>query len=979
MLVEDLQRFWWAARRKPLEAFLMPVAAAEGRLLCRDCSLVSLFRIDGTRALTGKEELDRFVDIAARRLNSRFTAPGHAIHVTFERVEDRDVLSEACEELRRKGERLGLDLGDVMAERSRRPPPALETVLLACWTRPSAASPVEAKRDRRERKKRMRSWLPDAGESQCAAAGLDSLAPRHDAVLEAIESMLAECGLVSTRLGSEEAVRAVRRGVDAATGPGWRPRTAEDEVVSRVSEPEDWGEFPPALAPQILDREPECLGGGVALGERLYGTLDMCLGPRNPRPFSELLERLSGFPFRLSMLAEGGGLATIGAKSARIASSFLAFSSSDTRAARDGFEEVAKVADDAQAVVRFRVSLTTWVEREEGWDALVRRLSQVQQLAEGWGECVFSPLVGDPVEAIAGTIAGFACGGTAPAAFVPFREVLGLWPVGRPAPLSDSADHVFRSLDNKMLPFSYTTGGDYLFELIHGLPGRGKSVLMNCLTLAHVLQGERLPLAVTIDIGPSSAGLISMIREALPESRRREAGWFRLRMTPDYAINPCDTPLGCRAPLPAGRAFLENLLGVILTPPGGDGVPDGMRELIGPVLAAVYGMRSDERAGGEPHAYSEGRDVDVDHALRGHGCRLPDRPLWWDVVDALFMAGEPEIAACAQRYAVPVLSDLISAVREPAVQGVIEKARYGSGGEPVTAAFIRVLTGLAASWPALFYPSAFDTGGARVAAVDLSEVAPTGSAEADRQSAVFYMVARELLTRDWWTHPDEMEGVPALYREWHVARARDLREAPKRIAYDEFHRTAGAPAVRAQVDRDVREARKMRVRMVLASQSLTDFGAGLVERANRYWILGVGGEAAELRDLSEVFGLSETAGDVVRHELNGPGPRGAPALLIAEDGRGRFEQVVVNALGPIELWALNTSPRDVALRERVGRHLSPAATRAALAARFPGGTAASELREAETRGEQGFVDRIAAEVVDMARSAPEGRVSGTAA
>ena len=162
-------------------------------------------------------------------------------------------------------------------------------------------------------------------------------------------------------------------------------------------------------------------------------------------------------------------------------------------------------------------------------------------------------------------------------------------------------------------------------------------------------------------------------------------------------------------------------------------------------------------------------------------------------------------------------------------------------------------------------------------------------------------------------------------------------------------------------------------------QSLTDFGSGLVERANRYWILGVGGEAAELRDLSEVFGLSETAGDVVRHELNGPGPRGAPALLIAEDGRGRFEQVVVNALGPVELWALNTSPRDVALRERVGRHLSPAATRAALAARFPGGTAASELREAETRGEQGFVDRIAAEVVDMARTAPEGRVSGTAA
>ena len=979
MFLEDLQRFWWEARRKPLECFLMPVAAADGWLLCRDCSLVSLFRIDGSRALAGEGELERFVDIAARRLNSRFTGRGHALHVTFERVEDRAVLEEACESLRRKGERLGLELSDVMAERSRRPPPALESLLVACWTRPSAASPVEKKRDSRERKKRLKAWLPDTAESQCAQAGLESLAPRHDAVLEAVDSMFGECGLIAARLSSEEAVAAVRRGVDGVTPVGWRAYMAGDGAHPRAAEPAEWGVFPPPLAPQILDREPERVGSGVALGERLYGTLDMTLGPRNPRPFSEFLERLSGLPFRLSLLLEGGGLGTVGAKAARIGAAFLAFSSDDTRAVRDGLDEVGRVAADAQAVVRLRVSIATWVAREEGPDALVRRLSQVQQLAEGWGECVFSPLVGDPMEALAGTIAGFACGGTAPAAYVPFREVLGLWPVGRPAPLSDGADHVFRSLDNKMLPFSYATGGDYLFELIHGLPGRGKSVLMNCLTLAHVLQGERLPLAVTIDIGPSSAGLISMIREALPESRRREAGWFRLRMSAAFAINPLDTPLGCRSPLAAGRAFLENFLGVLLTPPRGDGVPDGMRELVGPLIEAAYEMRSDERAGSEPHFYTEGRDGEVDEALTSHGCRLPERALWWDAVDALFMAGEPEIAARAQRYAVPVLPDLISAVREPAVQGVVKEARYGAGGEPVTDAFIRVVTGLASSWPALFHPTAFETGGARVAAIDLSEVAPTGSAESDRQSAVFYMVAREMLTRDWWTHPDEMEGVPPLYREWHVARAHELREAPKRIAYDEFHRTAGAPAVRAQVDRDVREARKMRVRIVLASQSLSDFGHGLVERANRYWILGVGGEAAELSELSEVFGLSETAAEVVRHELNGPGPGGAPALLIAEDERGRFEQVLVNAPGPVELWALNTSPRDVALRDRVSRQLSPSGTRAALAVRFPGGSAVGEMRDAEKRGERDFVDRIAAEVVEMARRAPEGRMPGAAA
>ena len=215
----------------------------------------------------------------------------------------------------------------------------------------------------------------------------------------------------------------------------------------------------------------------------------------------------------------------------------------------------------------------------------------------------------------------------------------------------------------------------------------------------------------------------------------------------------------------------------------------------------------------------------------------------------------------------------------------------------MTQAFARVLTGLASSWSSLFRPTSFDTGAARVAAVDLSEVAPTGSAEADRQTAVFYMVARQFLTRDWWSAPEDIGRVPAAYRSWHARRAREMREAPKRLAYDEFHRTAQAPAVRAQVERDVREARKLGVRLVLASQRIEDFGESLVELANRYWILGAGGEAGEMERLSATFGLSETVADAVRTRLTGPGRAGAPALLIASDARGRFEQLVLNAPG----------------------------------------------------------------------------------
>ena len=413
------------------------------------------------------------------------------------------------------------------------------------------------------------------------------------------------------------------------------------------------------------------------------------------------MERLAdaGLPCRFSVLIEGGGLAGLDAAMTNVAAAFLAFSSDDSLLVRNAMRDLTALGADAHAIVRLRLGLLTWVAPEDGEDALRRRISRLQQLAEGWGETVFTPLVGDPLESLAASVPGFCCGATAEPAIAPLTEALRLLPAGRPAPLSNSgAGHLFRSIDGKPLPFAWEDGEDYGFELIYGVPGRGKSVLMNSLGLAFSLQGgqARLPLSATIDIGPSSAGLISLIREALPPNRRHEAGWFALQMTREHAINPCDTQLGCRAPLPAERAFLVNLLGLMMTPAGAEGVPDGMRELIGPAITAVYAMRSDKIAGAEPHAYTAGRDGAVDASLSAAGIDPPEAPLWWEIVDLLFEAGAHAAAARAQLYAVPVLGDLLAAVREPAVQGLVGDTAYGAGGETVTQAFIRILTALRA-------------------------------------------------------------------------------------------------------------------------------------------------------------------------------------------------------------------------------------------------------------------------------------------
>ena len=233
----------------------MPLEGGGGVLVCHDGSLVSLLALDGARSMMGADELDRFVDLAALRLNTALAHPGHALHVVFERAPDESGgLADAhAQAARRQARRLGLDVDDLLAERARRLAPliAAETLVVACWTRPSVLPRDRLERDRKGLRRRLRDWLPAAGDAQCSHLALEGLWARHEAVLDALAAVLTDTGIEGRRLTEEAALRLLRRMVNgtASTAPDWRPVTVANDAPARLTEPPGGGRVPaPARA-----------------------------------------------------------------------------------------------------------------------------------------------------------------------------------------------------------------------------------------------------------------------------------------------------------------------------------------------------------------------------------------------------------------------------------------------------------------------------------------------------------------------------------------------------------------------------------------------------------------------------------------------------------------------------------------------------------------------------------------------------------
>ncbi|QRN03156.1 type IV secretion protein IcmB [Legionella sp. MW5194] len=935
-------------------------------LVNHDGSLISLIKVEGVTALAGAEEFDQLVEGLSNAFQGAMSRPGHAFQVYFshDKQNIRKVIEDIYAPAEATAKRLELTLDDLFIERVDYLSQycAEERLYFVLFTRPFNLAQDQLKAANKAKLKMLRDMkAPSFKNTQTVYAAIPELRDTHDAYVRSVLNDLDALNIYARLVEVHDAVQAIRMTADPDfTADDWRATLPGDKILPREInrfEGDVSDLLWPSLAKQVIPRDAENLDlRTVKVGTKIYSSVFIDLFPKDVRPFLTLFARIlpSHIPWRISFLVESEGLNTIKLKG--MLSAILSFTSAQNRLISDSVNLLKYLqlnTDDA--IVRLRVVATTWAP-EGNVPLLRRRSSELVKAIQGWGSTDVSEICGDPFAGFVSSMLAVTTRSAAVPSVAPLSDVITMLPITRPASPWETGALLFRTPDGKPWPFQPgSTQQTTWIDLVYARPGSGKSVLSNALNLALCLQGglTRLPRIAIIDIGPSSSGLISLLKEALPAAKRHLVAYYRLRMTPEYSINPFDTQLGCRYPTATERSFLVNFLTLLTTPLGANKPYDGMPDLAGMVVDELYKSLADEF---NPTPYAPGVEEFIDSILEEIGFVRDSKSTWWEVTDALYSAGFVHEAMLAQRYAMPLLADAASICRTPSIEDLYEKV-VAPTGESLISAFSRMISGAVREYSILSRVTSFDIGDARVVSLDLDEVAKSGGDAADRQTSVMYMLARYVLARHYYLTEESMNNVPDQYREYHKTRVLEIREDPKRIVYDEFHRTSKSAAVRDQVIIDMREGRKWKVQIALLSQSVDDFDSVMIEFSTAIYIMDAGPSQA-VEKTTQIFGLSETAKTALRTRVHGPRQGGATFLVQYATKSGVNIQLLTLTLGPVELWAFSTTAEDASVRNQLYRHLGPAEARRLLAALFPNGSVAKIIEErlAAMKAEVGLIE-----------------------
>lgn len=914
-----------------------------------DGSCVSLLQWMGSSSMVGEAEFEANVEALAQNLRASFAKPGHVIEMMFgcDRTAEHGAaaMDGFINPLKSTAKRLGLDLNDVLDDRKRALAKhcAPEYCYLAVWTTPLVIHSTEYAEDRERHKKETKD-LPRGKRAQLLSCSTQSIIDAHRSFVEFLQTDIRKRQVVANLLTSRKALKVIRGLIDESfTGEGFTPMLPGDKVWpgSPTYQGTDISHLLPIpLSEQLIPREPRIIDlKCVQIGDRIWSPLVVTVPPREPQPFHTLFSRMrsTGLSWRIKFTISSGGLKDNSLN--RSFASAMTFASPTNVGIDKAYKEGLEDELEGSPRVGLRIMAATWTPCSPNVTLEERRKlsegsSRLMRAIQGWGACDVTEATGNPSLGFFCTLPGVRLSSIAPPSNPPLHAALRFLPWSRAASPWERGHFLFRTMDGKPYPYSsFSSVQDASVKIFISGMGGGKSTMLNSLNLGLTLDpgNEALPFIRILDIGPSSSALPSLISSGLPHDQRDRAQYHRIRNTSRYAMNPLDTPLGQRFPLPEHRSFLVSYISLLATPIDQSAPYDGISAIAGLCIDMAYKKFADLPSS-EPRRYSSGSSLQVDQGIARHRFEVDKNTTYRELCDRFMALGDTTAAHAAHRMAMPMISDIATLAME---DSIMKDYRDNTpSGVPIPEWFRRKLLEVVREFPVLAEPTRFALGEASILSLDLDEVCKAGSPTAQRTTTIMYLLALWILSNDFFIGEELLPLIHPDYRAYHAARIKRLKASKKCLVADEFHRPAeGSPLAVMVVDQIVREGRKWQIDVSLSSQLVKDIPASIIKNTTCVFVLKPPMDGTD--ELKAKFNLTDTETYAINTFLHGPGPDGANVFCKFLTKQGPNSQILTNTCGPIEMWGFSTTPEDTSIRNQLYKIAPPAEVRQVLAAQYP--------------------------------------------
>lgn len=950
------------------------IATVEGNntIVMRDGTLLTAIKIHGSTRDVRYEEYVEIFNALENTFKSLFLSKDHYFSWTFKSDPENvdDAISKAwTTQALETAKRLELDFADIIKETHDVYAKKCqdESTYLLVWTNIHMSTKHEKKLHEERRQKFMRG-TPRHNNAQPIKFTAPDFYEKHLATCAYLVSELLNVSIYASISDAHSFLRDIRINIDETFTPDdWSPRVPGDPIPHRILSDNNAdlsGFFHQPISEQLMPRNiTDHEEGIVRSGDVYYAPLSLETHPKQPEPFDALFNDIykSRIPFRMHMMIKNNGMSVFGMKVmfARV----LSFTGSDAnKRLIECHTDLRELALSGEEIVSSQITFCTWSRNLEDFSEIRQRKHSLARKISGWGSCDVTAVEGDETETLLSSIGGTTLGVVAEAAAAPLYDTIKMAPIARMGSAWESGSKLYRTNSGKLVSYMpYSKQQLAWVKFIVGPMGSGKTVHLNGEHFSLLLHPENdsLPFILNIDIGPGMKGFCAMVRDALPKHRKHEVIYEKLQNRSDSAINAMDTPPGLRSPLSNQTAFLETLLTMLCASDDTGLAPEGVADVITPLIALTYEYRADRQSATRYMPNISPKVDEILNALDIHSHNADDRFItWWDIVDFLSANGEHHAATIAQRYAVPTMEDVISTVNNPRIAQSFENLTVKSTGENVCRYIERKLEGALNKYPIISGVTQFDIGNSRIVSLDLDEVAKGVGQSADKRLRLMYFLAYFTLTKRIFTGKEHLAEMtmdnsglfPFDYTNIHKKHIAAIERSPKRFSGDEIHRFKNDPMAKQLQALSIREGRKWKIDIMQASQNATDFDSEMIKLATDIVILGRG-NAANIKSITERFALPSNLVERLESSMRRPSKDGSTLITLIETDKARWQQFLYSMYGPSFLWATTSTRDDTIVKDALIVKLGTLKARQLLVELYPAGNLDDEIDDRRRRSQ----------------------------